>query len=114
MTPEAVIHDWRSLKLLDGPVCLACQLEMRWTRSTLVGVEAAEIIHVSTCPRCSMHTVRGKNFDPGQLCIASAISNGELNKIDVNQCTNERLWKLKLASKLLKGGDNDNWKPAPK
>jgi hypothetical protein len=79
-----------------------------------VGVEAAEIIHVSTCPRCSMHTVRGKNFDPGQLCIASAISNGELNKIDVNQCTNERLWKLKLASKLLKGGDNDNWKPAPK
>ena len=61
-----------------------------------------------------MHTVRGKNFDPVQLCIASAITNGELNKIDVNQCTNERLWKLKLASKLLKGGDNDNWKPAPK
>jgi hypothetical protein len=42
----------RSLEKLESPICPDCQLVMRWTRSTLVGVEPTEIIHVFTCLGC--------------------------------------------------------------
>ena len=42
----------RSLEQLDAPLCSDCQAKMNWTRSTLVGVEPAEIIHVFSCPDC--------------------------------------------------------------
>jgi hypothetical protein len=42
----------RSLEQLEPPVCPDCHREMKWTRSTLVGVEPTKIIHVFTCPKC--------------------------------------------------------------
>src|ERR1700739_29085 len=42
----------RSLEKLESPIGPDCQLVMRWTRSTLVGVEPTEIIHVFTCLGC--------------------------------------------------------------
>lgn len=41
----------RAFDELEAPICSTCNIEMRWTRSTLV---AADIInHLFHCPNCS-------------------------------------------------------------
>jgi predicted RNA-binding Zn-ribbon protein involved in translation (DUF1610 family) len=41
----------RSIMQLAAPVCQSCNIEMAWSRSTLVAAEKA-ILHVFACPRC--------------------------------------------------------------
>ncbi len=40
----------RALDQLEQPVCPNCHIEMRWTRSALVGPDT--IAHLFQCPNC--------------------------------------------------------------
>ena len=40
----------RAFAELDAPICPSCRIEMKWTRSTLVGPDA--ITHLFHCPSC--------------------------------------------------------------
>jgi hypothetical protein len=45
----------RSIERLAAPICDACNVEMAWSRSTLVAAEQT-ILHVFACPRCDKFT----------------------------------------------------------
>jgi hypothetical protein len=40
----------RALEEIEPPICPSCYVEMKWSRSTLVGTEV--ISHVFLCPNC--------------------------------------------------------------
>ena len=45
---EIVRH---SIEHLAAPICDACNVEMAWSRSTLMAADDA-VVHVFACPRC--------------------------------------------------------------
>jgi hypothetical protein len=42
----------RSIEQLVTPICRGCNVEMAWSRSTLVAAEQL-VSHIFICPRCS-------------------------------------------------------------
>ena len=43
----------KSLEQLESPVCPACSVDMRWSRSTLVNQSPITISHLFVCPNCN-------------------------------------------------------------
>jgi predicted RNA-binding Zn-ribbon protein involved in translation (DUF1610 family) len=42
----------QSIGQVAAPICVSCNVEMAWSRSSLVAAEKA-ILHVFICPRCN-------------------------------------------------------------
>jgi hypothetical protein len=40
-----------SIEQLSSPICAACNIEMEWSRSSLIAAEKV-VLHVFICPRC--------------------------------------------------------------
>ncbi len=60
----------KSLEQLEAPICPSCNIEMSWSRSTLVN--PTTVAHVFVCPRCttiaeSKSTIKATSIPPEKL-----------------------------------------------